>query len=90
MANPDYPDSGAIFKNDRKSKDSDPFMRGDALIDGVEYWVSAWKNVAKTGATYISLKYTKKEQQHQQGMTQARQAAAPAPETEGFDDEIPF
>ncbi len=34
--------SGTLWKNDNRTSDKHPNAKGSALIDGVEYWVSAW------------------------------------------------
>ena len=54
------PDSGSLFKNDKRESDKHPNAKGSALIDGVEYWVSAWTNDGKAGK-YQSLKFSKKD-----------------------------
>lgn len=58
---------GAIFRNDRKQKDTDPEYKGSVTIAGAEYWVSVWVNKTKEGKPYFSHKYTPKNatQQHQ-------------------------
>lgn len=53
--------SGAIFKNHKKTTESQPNAKGEALIDGVEYWISAWTNTSKKGELYQKLKFNKKE-----------------------------
>jgi hypothetical protein len=40
---------GAIWKNDDKQSDNHPDFKGSLNVDGVEYWVSAWKR--KEGAS---------------------------------------
>ena len=52
--------SGSLFKNDRKEKDSHPNAKGTALIDGVEYWVSSWTKKDKNGNPWQSLAFTPK------------------------------
>lgn len=42
MAYEQKDNSGTLFKNDKREKDTHPHATGTALIDGVEYWVSAW------------------------------------------------
>jgi uncharacterized protein (DUF736 family) len=74
--------SGALFKNDRKEKDTHPDYKGNAVIDGVDMWVSAWLKTAQSGTKYMSLSFQPKNE-----------AAEPrrATETTGpHDDEIPF
>ena len=39
----DRNNTGAIWKNERREKDTHPHFTGSAIIEGVEYWVSAWK-----------------------------------------------
>lgn len=34
---------GSIWKNDKKETDKHPDFTGSLNVDGVEYWVSAWK-----------------------------------------------
>ena len=81
--------SGALFINDKRQKETDPNAKGSVVIAGVEYWVSAWTNTSAKGVRYQSLKFTPKEQAHQQGMAQARQAVD-KPVDDFGDSEIPF
>lgn len=53
--------TGSIFKNDKKEKDTQPDMTGQALINGVPHWVSAWKRTSQGGVDYIAFEVTKKE-----------------------------
>lgn len=56
--------SGALFKNDRRTKESQPHYRGNCKIDGTEYWVSGWiKTPQGGGDKYMSLAFTAKDQQ---------------------------
>ena len=70
--------SGALFKNDRKEKETQPDYRGDAKINGQEYWISAWVKEGKAGK-FFSLALTPKESRPE-----------PAPQAETFDDDLPF
>ena len=54
--------SGVLFKNEKKSHDSQPNATGSAMIGGVEYWVSAWTKEGKKGK-FQSLAFTKKDEQ---------------------------
>lgn len=49
--------SGSLFKNDRREKDTHPNARGQAKIDGKLYWVSAWTKETKSGEKYQSLSF---------------------------------
>jgi len=57
----DRDNSGALFKNDRREKDTDPLYRGSATLDGQEYWVNAWVNHDKNGKPYMKLAFKRKE-----------------------------
>ncbi len=52
---------GALFKNDRKEKDTHPDYKGSCEIDGTEFWVSAWIKQSKAGAKFMSLSFEAKE-----------------------------
>ena len=80
--------TGAIFKNDKREKDTQPHMRGECVIDGVAYWVSAWTNTSSKGVRYQSLKFSPKEEAHRAGMEQATAALDSKPDFE--DTDIPF
>lgn len=86
MAN-DRDNSGALFKNDRKDNDRHPDYKGQALIGGVEYWLSAWiKEPRAGGQKYMSLSLTPKQQQANAPLQPPRPKGNPRP----LDDSIPF
>lgn len=51
--------TGTLFKNDRRETDNHPHAKGTALIDGVEYWVSAWTKEGAKGK-FQSLSFQRK------------------------------
>lgn len=61
MAYEQKDNSGSLFKNDRREKETHPNAKGSAMIDGVEYWVSAWTKEARDGSKYQSLSFQRKE-----------------------------
>ena len=77
--------SGSLFKNDRREKDTHPHAKGSALINGVEYWVSAWTKESRDGQKYQSLSFTMKNAD--QTGSYARQEPA---RQDDLSDEIPF
>ena len=81
----DNTNSGALFKNDKREKETQPQYKGSVDVEGKEYWVSSWVNESKNGAKYFSLKLTAKEEQVQQPVQQVQQATP-----ESFDDDLPF
>ena len=52
--------SGLISPNDRKQKDTHPDFKGSATVNGVEFWVSAWKKENDRGP-FMSLAFEKKQ-----------------------------
>ena len=60
MAYEQKDNSGTLFKNDRREKDSHPHAIGTALIDGVEYWISAWTKDGQKGR-FQSLSFKRKD-----------------------------
>jgi len=64
MAYQQKPDSGSLFKNDKKEKETHADYRGEALIDGKAYFLDAWVNEVKaTGKKYFGIKFKKKDKQ---------------------------
>ena len=54
------PNSGALFNNKARKTDKHPNLTGTAVINNVEYWVSGWQNISKSGMEYISLAFKPK------------------------------
>ena len=77
---------GAVWPNDKRENGSkQPHWTGKATIDGVEYWVSAWKKSAdaKEGAPSISFAFKPKDEA-------PTKSAARHESPEFLDDDIPF
>ncbi len=84
----DNSNRGVLFKNNRKEKDTHPDYKGSYTDgDGAEFWLSAWLKKDKNGNTFMSLSTTAKDEAHNKGMQQARQAIQPKVE---FEDDLPF
>lgn len=47
--------SGAIFKNDKKTNDSQPDYQGKIVVDNVERNVALWVKTSKAGTKYFSV-----------------------------------
>lgn len=90
----DNTNRGAIWRNDKKEKDSHPDFKGSLNIDGKEYWVSAWKRKpdAKPESPALSFAVKSKDEVNKSGMEQAQAAvsAPPQPDYGFIDDDIPF
>lgn len=85
MAREQRNNDGALFKNDRKEQDNHPDYTGSAVIDGVEYWVSAWVKTSQAGKKFFSMAYKPKEGQR----TAARSAPAAQRRGSDFGDFLP-
>lgn len=88
--------SGSLFKNDRKEKDTHPDRTGSALIDGVAYWVSGWVKQDRNGNQFLSMAFKRKESaprradhQNERPRTQDLPGAFSGKRSD-MDDEIPF
>lgn len=57
----DNTNSGALFKNDKKTSEKHPDYKGSISVGDGEYWISAWINTSKNGVKYMSLKVTPKD-----------------------------
>jgi hypothetical protein len=71
---------GVLFKNDKREKDTHPHATGRCLIDGVEYWISAWTKEGANGK-FQSLAFKRKDEKP------SEKPAAPDPFE---DDSMPF
>jgi uncharacterized protein (DUF736 family) len=82
----DYDDNlrGALFKNDRKEKDTHPDYKGQCEIDGTEYWISAWIKESKAGKKFMSLSFEDKDAPRKSPAQSNGRQNDPA------DDDIPF
>lgn len=81
MAYEQRDNSGSLFKNDKKTSDKHPDYKGSAMINGEEFWLSAWVKDGKSGK-FMSVSLQPKEE-----------SSAPAKSSrkeESSDDEMPF
>ena len=83
-----YDNSGALFKNDRKEKDSHADYQGSATINGVEFWISSWIKDGQKGK-FMSLAFKPKLERAAEIVQQSR-GSAPANFSHDLDDEVPF
>ena len=74
-------DTGALFRNDAKRDAKDRDYSGQAMVGGVEYWVSGYVNTSqKSGTKYLGLTFKPKE---------AKPAPKPEPGSDWLDEAPP-
>lgn len=61
MADNNRDNSGTLSRNNKKISPNHPDHRGSAVVDGVEYWISAWVKEGEYGK-FFSLSFQKKEE----------------------------
>jgi hypothetical protein len=90
MAYEQRPNSGSLFKNNKKQPgDRQPDYRGDCLLNGQVLEISAWIKETRNGGKFMSLAFKPKQdrqpQQQDAPLTGIDPADVPPAETE-----IPF
>lgn len=98
MTQYDDTNRGQIWMNDKKETEKHPDFKGSINVEGIEYWVSAWKRKpdANPKAPALSFSIQKKEvpeevRQAAQHSNHGRAAQSnPDRPTDNFDDDIPF
>jgi hypothetical protein len=85
--------SGSLFKNDKKTTDSHPTLKGRVMLpNGEVRWVSAWSKRTAAGETWISLSIGDlcQVQGGGGGYNQTPYAAPVKAAVPDTDDDIPF
>lgn len=90
MTEHDNTNRGAVWVNEKRSTDKHPDFTGSLNVEGVEYWVSAWKKAKGDNprAPVLSFSVKRKEQRAEP----PKDFGATEPEKGGDDwtDDIPF
>lgn len=53
--------TGSLFRNNRKEKDTHPDYNGSVRIEGRDMWIAAWLKESKDGTKYFSLAFKRKD-----------------------------
>lgn len=91
MTDFDNTNRGSIWKNDKKEKDTHPDFTGSLNVNGVEYWVSAWKRKPDQSDKAPALSFSIKPKEAGQPQKAAPSKPAAYQNSGGdFEDDIPF
>lgn len=82
MSEYDQTNRGSIWKNEKKEKDTHPDFTGSLNVDGVEYWVSAWKRKPDASPKAPALSFSVK-------LKEDKPAGKPG-KFDDLEDSIPF
>jgi hypothetical protein len=91
--------SGSLFKNQKKDKDTHPDYTGNGMIDGKGFWFSAWIKKDRNGNTFMSLSFKPKEEMVSTGkhsyspggkVKREDPISTGRPRNDDMDDSIPF
>lgn len=84
--------SGVLFRNNKREKDSQPMYTGDCMVNGVELRIAAWVKTSQSGNSYMSLSFSIPQPAPQPAQAQPAQPvtyAQPAPMAPD-NDPLPF
>ena len=74
----DNTNRGSLFRNTKKESEKHPDMNGSLNVNGTEYWISGWTQIAKKdGQKFLSLSIKPKQDAPLQSNTPTRQNAKP-------------
>lgn len=64
--------NGILSKNDKKTEPKHPDYKGDAMVNGEKFWISAWIKEGKNGK-FMSLAFSPKDGSGNRPQRQTRQ-----------------
>jgi len=89
MADYDNTNRGSIWRNDKKETDKHPDFTGSLNVNGVEYWVSAWKRKEGAAVKAPALSFSVKPKDAAPSKRQDPISSGRMPRDD-MDDDIPF
>jgi hypothetical protein len=80
----DNTNRGAIWKNEDKDEDRHPDFKGQLNVNGVEFWVSAWKRKPDASDKAPALSFSIKPKEGQESKRESKRPSR------NDDDDLPF
>ena len=77
MSEYDNTNRGSIWKNDDKQSDKHPDFKGSLNVNGVDYWVSAWKRKEGANPKAPALSFTVKPKEEQKPISERAMPKGP-------------
>ena len=85
----DNTNRGVLFENDKQGIENRPDHTGSLNVNGIEYKLSAWKKLSKTGNSFLSISVQPKDGLRAPPPA-TRKPTAPPVEAFVDDEQIPF
>jgi hypothetical protein len=85
----DNTNRGSIWKNEHKEKDTHADFTGSLNVNGVEFWVSAWKRKAGASEKAPALSFIVNPKE-ESGKKPSNQGASNNGSSDDFEDDVPF
>jgi uncharacterized protein (DUF736 family) len=82
--------SGALFKNDKKTADNQPDYRGKIVVDNKEWEISLWLRESNKGLKYFSAAIKEPWIAPTDGVQLQSTSDKIKADTNDFDDGLPF
>ena len=90
MTQYDNTNRGSIWGNDKKEKDTHPDFKGSINVEGVEYWLSAWKRKPDANPKAPALSFSIQRKDSDSRNSNDPFADSPKPSQDFDDSSIPF
>lgn len=81
---------GSIWKNEKKETETHPDFTGSLTVEGIEYWVSAWKRKQDASEKAPALSFSIKRKDEKPAEKAAPKSSPAKDAFAGMDDDIPF
>lgn len=90
MTTYDNTNKGALFRNNRKEKETHPDYNGSINIDGHDYWLAGWLKESQNGNKFFSLSVKRKDGTSDRPEQKALKEVQKHFPDATLDDEVPF